>query len=35
VQRNDELFPDNLARFLAGKPLNLQITPALIAGGEG
>ncbi len=34
VRRNDEIFLDNLARFLAGKPLSLQVTPALLTGGE-
>ena len=32
VRRNDELFLDNLDRFLAGKPLRLQIDPELLAG---
>ena len=32
VRRNDALFLDNLDRFLAGKPLRLQINPELLAG---
>ena len=35
ARRNDELFLDNLARFLAGRPLRLQIDPAALSGGEG
>ena len=31
VRRNDALFLDNLARFLAGRPLRQQIDPALFA----
>ena len=34
VRRNDELFLDNLDRFLAGKPLRMQIDPALLAHRE-
>ena len=35
VRRNDELFLDNLDRFLAGKPLRMRIDPALLSGGKG
>lgn len=32
ARRNDDLFLDNLERYLSGKPLRLQIDPALLAG---
>ncbi len=35
VRRNDELFLDNLGRFLAGGPLRQQIDSALLAGRAG
>ncbi len=35
VRRNDALFLDNLGRFLAGKPLRLQIDPVALAGAGG
>ena len=31
VRRNDALFLDNLARFLAGRPLRQQVDPAMLA----
>ncbi|MYE02949.1 MAG: D-2-hydroxyacid dehydrogenase [Alphaproteobacteria bacterium] len=35
VRRNDALFLDNLERFLSGRPLRLQIDPAMLAGAGG
>ena len=35
VRRNDELFLDNLDRFLAGRPLSQQIDPALLESRHG
>ena len=35
ARRNDALFLENLDRFLAGRPLRMQIDPALLAGGAG
>ena len=32
VRRNDELFLDNLERFLAGGPLRMQVDPAVFPG---
>ncbi|MDE0407607.1 MAG: D-2-hydroxyacid dehydrogenase, partial [Alphaproteobacteria bacterium] len=35
IRRNDELFLDNLDRFLSGRLLRLRIDPALLAGRAG